>query len=153
MKDSLVRNDELLEQVCKDATEIGRSLYELSRHGGKEGVDSGKILPPRFSNLNNYKKGSQNYNSYCEDIQSRINDIDFDWAIITLMKLIDVSYKNENFSCHKEEEYVYEVKKWRIYIVRALQRIYMLKKLSQKQRIVKKIHLSLQRQTNYNADD
>ncbi len=135
MKDSLVRNDELLEQVCKDATEIGRSLYELSRHGVKEGVDSGKILPPRFSNLNNYKKGSQNYNSYCEDIQSRINDIDFDWAIITLMKLIDVSYKNENFSCHKEEEYVYEVKKWRIYIVRALQRIYMLKKLSQKQHV------------------
>ena len=40
MKDSLVRNDELLEQVCKDATEIGRSLYELSRHGVKEGVDS-----------------------------------------------------------------------------------------------------------------
>ena len=43
MKDSLVRNNELLDQVCKDATKIGRSLYEFSRHEVKEGVDSGKF--------------------------------------------------------------------------------------------------------------
>lgn len=137
MNEPLVRNNELLDQVVTDATKIGRSLYEISRHGLKEGTDSSKILPPRFTNLNNYKKGSENYNLYHRDSQSRINDIDFDWAIITLMKLIDISYKNRNFSCHEEEEYVYEVKKWRIYIVRALQRIYLLKNSSQKQYVGK----------------
>lgn len=135
MKDSLVRNNELLDKVGSDATSIGLSLYRFSRHGIEEKVDSDKISLPRFSNLGDYEKGSQNYNSYYKYSQSRISGIDFDWAIITLMELIDVSYKNENFSCCEEEEYVYEVKKWRMYIMRALQRIYILKNSSHKKHV------------------
>lgn len=127
MQESLTYNNDLLRQVVSDATKIGRSLYDISRYRVEGSVDPNKILPPRFTNLNEYKKGNKNYSSYHQDAQSRIKNIDFDWGIITLMKLIDVSYKDKDFSCYEEMEYMIEAKKWHPYIVQAIHEILAIK--------------------------